>query len=33
MPREDHDVTELGVKMSGDVEGSQIPGLRKARGM
>lgn len=32
MPSEGHDVTELGVKMSGDGEGSQIPGLHKARG-
>lgn len=27
MPREEHDVTKLGVRMSGDGEGSQIPGL------
>lgn len=27
MPCEEHDVTELGVRMSGDGEGSQIPGL------
>lgn len=30
MPREEHDVTELGVRMSGDGEGSPIPGLSEA---
>ena len=30
MTWEEHDVTKLGVRMSGDGEGSQIPGLSEA---